>query len=147
MPLNKYIAHAGICSRRDAATLVKEGKVSVDGQVITEPGHKVSGKEDIRLQGKKLTAQQHYVYILLNKPKDHITTLDDPEGRKTVMDIVKKATTERVYPVGRLDRNTTCVLLLTNDCALTQKLSHPSYQVKKIYEVTLDRPLSKKDFD
>lgn len=147
MPLNKYIAHAGICSRRDAATLVKEGKVSVDGQVITEPGHKVSGKEDIRLQGKKLTAQQHYVYILLNKPKDHITTLDDPEGRKTVMDIVKKATTERVYPVGRLDRNTTGVLLLTNDGALTQKLSHPSYQVKKIYEVTLDRPLSKKDFD
>lgn len=147
MPLNKYIAHSGVCSRRDAATLVKEGKVSVDGQVITEPGYKVSGKETIKLQGKKLTMQQHHVYILLNKPKDHITTMEDPEGRKTVMDIVKKATTDRVYPVGRLDRNTTGVLLLTNDGALAQKLSHPSYQVRKIYEVTLDRPLSKKDFD
>jgi 23S rRNA pseudouridine2605 synthase len=87
------------------------------------------------------------VYILLNKPKDHITTTEDPEGRKTVMDIVKKATPERVYPIGRLDRNTTGVLLLTNDGELAQKLSHPSYEVKKIYEVTLDRPLVKKDFD
>jgi len=147
MPLNKYIAHAGICSRRDAATLVKEGKISVDGQIITEPGHKVSGKEVIKLQGKKLGIQRNHVYILLNKPKDHITTMEDPEGRKTVMDIVKKATPERVYPVGRLDRNTTGVLLLTNDGELAQKLSHPSYQVRKIYEVTLDRPLTKKDFD
>ncbi len=147
MPLNKYIAHAGICSRRDAATLVKEGKISVDDQVITEPGYKVSGREVIKLQGKKLTVQKNHVYILLNKPKDHITTMEDPEGRKTVMDIVKKATTERVYPIGRLDRNTTGVLLLTNDGALAQKLSHPSYQVRKIYEVTLDKPLTKKDFD
>lgn len=147
MPLNKYIAHAGICSRRDAAEMVKSGKVSVNGKLITEPGHKVTGSDEIKVQGKKISATKNLVYILLNKPKDHITTTDDPEGRKTVMDIVKKATSERVYPVGRLDRNTTGVLLLTNDGELAQKLSHPSYEIKKIYEVTLDRPLLKKDFD
>ncbi len=147
MPLNKYVAHAGICSRRDAAALVKSGKVAVNGQVVTEPGFKVHRKDDIRVQGKKVTANRNNVYILLNKPKDHITTTDDPEGRKTVMDLVKNATTERVFPIGRLDRNTTGVLLLTNDGELTQKLSHPSYEVRKIYEVTLDKPLAKKDFD
>ncbi|MBL7697845.1 MAG: rRNA pseudouridine synthase [Chitinophagaceae bacterium] len=147
IPLNKYISHAGVCSRRDAADLVKSGKVSVNGKVITEPGHKVTGSDEIKVHGKKITAAKNLVYILLNKPKDHITTTEDPEGRKTVMDIVKKATTERVYPVGRLDRNTTGVLLLTNDGELAQKLSHPSYEVKKIYEVTLDKPLLKKDFD
>lgn len=131
MPLNKYIAHAGICSRRDAADVVKSGKVSVNGKVITEPGYKVTGSDEIKVQGKKISAAKSLVYILLNKPKDHITTTEDPEGRKTVMDIVKKATTERVYPVGRLDRNTTGVLLLTNDGELAQKLSHPSYEVKK----------------
>jgi 23S rRNA pseudouridine2605 synthase len=147
MPLNKFVAHAGICSRRDAADMVRSGKLSVNGQTISEPGFKVTGKDDIRYQGKKLSARKNLVYILLNKPKDHITTTEDPEGRKTVMDIVKKATPERVYPVGRLDRNTTGVLILTNDGELAQKLSHPSYQVRKIYEVTLDKPLTKKDFD
>ncbi|MBO9570768.1 MAG: rRNA pseudouridine synthase [Chitinophagaceae bacterium] len=147
MPLNKYVAHAGICSRRDAADLVKSGKVAVNGRVITEPGFKVHRKDEIKVSGKKVVAGRNYVYILVNKPKDHITTTDDPEGRKTVMDLVKNATTERVFPIGRLDRNTTGVLLLTNDGELTQKLSHPSYEVKKIYEVTLDRPLAKKDFD
>jgi 23S rRNA pseudouridine2605 synthase len=147
MPLNKYISHAGICSRRDAAELVKSGKVSVNGTVITEPGHKVTGSDEVKVQGKKISATKNLVYILLNKPKDHITTTEDPEGRKTVMDIVKRATSERVYPIGRLDRNTTGVLLLTNDGELAQKLSHPSYEVKKIYEVTLDKPLLKKDFD
>ena len=147
MPLNKFIAHAGICSRRDAADLVKSGKVSVNGTVITEPGHKVTGTDEIKVQGKKITTARNLVYILLNKPKDHITTTEDPEGRKTVMDIVKKATNERVFPIGRLDRNTTGVLLLTNDGELAQKLSHPSYEVRKIYEVTLDKPLVKKDFD
>jgi len=147
MPLNKYVAHAGVCSRRDAAELVRSGKVSVNGKVITEPGHKVIATDEIKIHGKKISASKNLVYILLNKPKDHITTTEDPEGRKTVMDIVKKATTERVYPIGRLDRNTTGVLLLTNDGELAQKLSHPSYEVKKIYEVTLDRPLVKKDFD
>lgn len=147
MPLNKFVAHAGVCSRRDAVGLVKSGKVSVNGEVITEPGHKVGRNDEIRIQGKKITTSKNLVYILLNKPKDHITTTEDPEGRKTVMDIVKNATSERVYPVGRLDRNTTGVLLLTNDGELAQKLSHPSYEVRKIYEVTLDKPLTKKDFD
>jgi 23S rRNA pseudouridine2605 synthase len=147
MPLNKYVAHAGICSRRDAAEMVKTGKVTVNGEVITEPGFKVGRKDDIKVQGKKINPNKNLVYILLNKPKDHITTTDDPQGRKTVMDIVKKATTERVYPVGRLDRNTTGVLILTNDGELAQKLSHPSYEVRKIYEVTLDKPLVKKDFE
>lgn len=147
MPLNKYVAHAGVCSRRDAAGLVKSGKVSVNGQVVSEPGFKVNRTDDIRFQGKKINASKNLVYILLNKPKDHITTTEDPQGRKTVMDIVRNATDERVYPVGRLDRNTTGVLILTNDGELAQKLSHPSYEVRKIYEVTLDKPLTKKDFD
>jgi UDPglucose--hexose-1-phosphate uridylyltransferase len=139
MPLNKFIAHAGICARRDAADLVKSGKVTVNGQKIVEPGFKVTNNDDIKVQGKKISARKNLVYILLNKPKDFITTTEDPQGRKTVLDIVKSATTERVYPIGRLDRNTTGVLLLTNDGELAQKLSHPSYEVRKIYEVTLDR--------
>jgi 23S rRNA pseudouridine2605 synthase len=147
MPLNKFVAHAGICSRRDAAELVKSGKITVNGQVVTEPGFKVTRNDDVKVQGKKISTSRNLVYILLNKPKDHITTTEDPEGRKTVMDIVKHATTERVFPIGRLDRNTTGVLLLTNDGELAQKLSHPSYEVRKIYEVTLDKPLTKKDFD
>lgn len=147
MPLNKFVAHSGICSRRDAAEIVKSGKVTVNGETILEPGFKVTGTEDIKVNGKKISARKTLVYILLNKPKDFITTMEDPEGRKTVFDIVKKATTERIYPIGRLDRNTTGVLLMTNDGELTQKLSHPSYHVKKIYEVKLDKPLAKKDFD
>lgn len=147
MPLNKFVSHGGICSRRDAVDLVKSGKVSVNGRVITEPGFKVTRRDEIKVQGKKITPARNLVYILLNKPKDHITTTDDPQGRKTVMDIVKNATTERVFPIGRLDRNTTGVLLLTNDGDLAQKLSHPSYEVRKIYEVTLDKPLVKKDFE
>lgn len=147
MPLNKFIAHSGICSRRDAADLVKAGKVIVNGQKIVEPGHKVSDKDDIKVNGKKLFIRRNLVYILINKPKDFLTTTEDPQGRKTVMDIIKNATEERVYPIGRLDRNTTGVLLLTNDGELAQKLSHPSYEIKKIYEVKLDKPLIKKDFD
>ncbi|MFT3827019.1 MAG: pseudouridine synthase [Chitinophagaceae bacterium] len=147
MPLNKFIAYAGVCSRRDAADIVKDGKVVVNGTRITEPGFKVSQQDEIKVNGKKIVVRKNLVYILLNKPKDYITTTDDPEGRRTVLDIIKNATTERVYPIGRLDRNTTGVLLLTNDGELTQKLSHPSYQVKKIYEVRLDKPLTKKDFE
>lgn len=147
MPLNKFIAHAGVCARRDAADLVKAGKVKVNDQLILEPGFKVTHKDVVKVQGKQITAKKNLVYILLNKPKDFITTTEDDRGRKTVLDIVKHATTERVYPIGRLDRNTTGVLLLTNDGELAQKLSHPSYEVKKIYEVTLDRQLTKADFD
>lgn len=147
MPLNKFIAHSGVCGRREAAELVKEGKVTVNGDKVFEPGYKVSGRDKVIVKGKEVYLQKNSVYILLNKPKDFITTASDPQGRKTVMDIVKSATTERVYPVGRLDRNTTGVLLLTNDGELAQKLTHPSYEVKKVYEVTLDKPVAKKDME
>jgi 23S rRNA pseudouridine2605 synthase len=147
MPLNKFIAHAGVCGRREAAELVKEGKVTVNGDKIFEPGYKVSGKDKVIVKGKQVFLQRNSVYILLNKPKDFLTTSSDPQGRKTVLDLVKQATPERVYPVGRLDRNTTGVLLLTNDGELAQKLTHPSFEVKKIYEVTLDKPVTKKDLD
>jgi len=147
MPLNKFIAHAGICGRREAAALVKEGKVIVNGDVVYEPGYKVSPTDTIKLAGKKLQVQKDLMYVLLNKPKDYLTTTKDPEGRKTVLDLVKDASTNRLYPVGRLDRNTTGVLLMTNDGDLAQKLTHPSFQVKKIYEVKLDKPLVKKDYE
>jgi len=147
MPLNKFIAHAGVCGRREAADLVKEGKVTVNGDKIFEPGYKVSSKDKVIVKGKQVFLQRNAVYILLNKPKDYITTANDPQGRKTVLDLVKGATPERVYPVGRLDRNTTGVLVLTNDGELAQKLTHPSFEVKKIYEVTLDKPVTKKDLE
>ena len=147
MPLNKFIAHAGVCGRREAADLIKQSLIIVNGIVITEPGFKVSEKDLVKYKGKKLSAKTTAVYILLNKPKDYITTSDDPKGRKTVLDLIRGATPERVYPVGRLDRNTTGVLLLTNDGELSQKLTHPSYEIKKIYEVTLDKLISKKDFE
>lgn len=147
MPLNKYLAHCGVCSRREAVDLIVAEKVKVNGKIITEPGYKVEGKDEVVYNGKKLFVTKNLVYILLNKPKDYITTTDDPQGRKTVLQLIKNATTERVYPIGRLDRNTSGVLLLTNDGDLTQKLSHPSYEIKKIYEVKLDKPLTKAHFD
>ncbi len=146
-PLNKYVAHCGVCSRRDAIPLIREGKVLVNGKVMMEPGYKVEADDEIIYNGKKLFVTKNQVYILLNKPKDYITTLDDPEGRKTVFDLIKQATTERIYPIGRLDRNTSGVLLFTNDGELTQKLSHPSYGIKKVYEVKLDKPFIRADFD
>jgi 23S rRNA pseudouridine2605 synthase len=147
LPLNKYVAHSGVCSRREAADLIRKGKVSVNGKVVTEPGTKVVATDTIKFDGKKLTISRNFVYILLNKPKDYITTTDDPQGRKTVLDLIRQATPERVYPVGRLDRNTSGVLLLTNDGDLAQKLAHPSHEIKKIYHVTLDKALTKADFD
>lgn len=147
MPLNKFVAHCGVCSRRDAVTLIKEGKVKVNGEVIKEPAHKVTERDTVEFNGKKLFVSKNLVYILLNKPKDYITTTDDPQGRKTVLQLTKMATTERIYPVGRLDRNTSGVLLLTNDGELTQKLSHPSYNITKVYEAKLDKSLTKADFD
>lgn len=147
MPLNKFIAHAGVCGRREAADLVKEGKVTVNGDKVFEPGYKVSSKDKVIVKGKQVFLQRNAVYILLNKPKDYITTANDPQGRKTVLDLIKNATPERIYPVGRLDRNTTGVLILTNDGELAQKLTHPSFEVKKIYEVTLDKPVIKKDLE
>lgn len=147
MPLNKFIAWCGVCGRREAAELIKGGEVMVNNVIITEPPHRVSEKDLVKVNGKKIAIQKNLVYILLNKPKDYITTTDDPEGRKTVMDLVKQATRERVFPVGRLDRNTTGVLLLTNDGELAQRLTHPKYQVKKIYEVRVDKPVSKQQLD
>jgi 23S rRNA pseudouridine2605 synthase len=147
MPLNKFMAHCGVSSRREAVELISAGKVKVNGTVVTEPGFKIEEKDEVIYNGKKLFVTKNLVYILLNKPKDYITTTDDPQGRKTVLQLIKQATTERVYPIGRLDRNTSGVLLLTNDGDLTQKLSHPSYEIKKIYEVKLDKPLTKAHFD
>ncbi|MBN8787731.1 MAG: rRNA pseudouridine synthase [Terrimonas sp.] len=147
MPLNKFIAWSGVCARREAADIVKAGKVTVNGRLVTEPPFRVSQADTIKVNGKKISLQKNLVYILLNKPKDYITTTDDPEGRKTVMDLVKGATTERVFPVGRLDRNTTGVLLLTNDGEVAQRLTHPKYEVKKIYEVRLDKPVTKQQLD
>jgi 23S rRNA pseudouridine2605 synthase len=147
MPLNKYIAHSGVCSRRDAAELIKSGKVKLNGEVVTEPGRKVTEKDVVIVGNKKVYPVADLVYILLNKPKDYLTTTDDPQQRKTVLDLIVGATKDRVYPVGRLDRNTSGVLLLTNDGELAQKLTHPSNEIKKVYAVTLDKPLEKKHFD
>jgi 23S rRNA pseudouridine2605 synthase len=147
MPLNKYIAHSGVCSRRDAAELIKSGKVKLNGEVITEPGRKVTDKDVVIVGNKKVYPVADLVYILLNKPKDYLTTTDDPQQRKTVLDLIVGATKDRVYPVGRLDRNTSGVLLLTNDGELAQKLTHPSNEIKKVYAVTLDKPLERKHFD
>jgi len=142
--LNKFLSTSGVASRRECAALIREGNVKVNGKVINEPGYRVMEKDSVTFKGKKIEGVRKQ-YILLNKPKDTITTVSDERGRKTVMELIEKATTERVYPVGRLDRNTTGVLLLTNDGELAQKLSHPSGKVKKLYEVTLDRALSIED--
>ncbi len=147
MPLNKFLAHCGITSRREAVELITKGLVKVNGAIANEPGYKVQPTDEVIYNGKKLFVTKNLVYILLNKPKDYITTTDDPQGRKTVLQLIQRATDERVYPIGRLDRNTSGVLLLTNDGDLTQKLSHPSYEIKKIYEIKLDKNLTKADFD
>jgi 23S rRNA pseudouridine2605 synthase len=147
MTLNKYISHSGECSRRDAAQFVKEGKVRVNGELVVDPGYRIVPGDQVTLLGKKLTPQTNLVYVLLNKPKGFITTTEDPEERKTVMDLVANAGSERLYPIGRLDRNTTGVLLLTNDGSLAHKLSHPSYNIKKVYQVTLDKNLSRPDYE
>ncbi|MBN8576051.1 MAG: rRNA pseudouridine synthase [Cytophagales bacterium] len=144
--LNKFMANSGVGSRREADELIKLGLVTVNGEVVTEMGHKVKRTDEVRYEGKKLKAEKP-VYILLNKPKGFITTTDDPQERKTVMSIVANAGPERIYPVGRLDRNTTGLLLLTNDGDLADKLTHPSYNVKKIYRVELDKPITKTDFE
>jgi 23S rRNA pseudouridine2605 synthase len=143
--LNKYIANSGVCSRREADELIQMGLVSVNGKVITELGYKVNLTDEVKYENKLLRAEKT-VYILLNKPKGYLTTTNDPQERDTVMHLIGKAVKERVYPVGRLDRNTTGLLLITNDGDLAEKLSHPSYNVKKIYKVELDRALTKVDF-
>ncbi len=147
MPLNKFIAHCGICSRRDAVELIKKGKVNVNGVVILTPGLKIKDNDIVLYEEKRVVAQRKLVYYLLYKPKDYITTTEDPEGRKTVMDLFKGIEVSRIFPVGRLDRNTTGLLLFTNDGELAQRLSHPKHNTKKIYQVGLDKPLTIEDFD
>jgi 23S rRNA pseudouridine2605 synthase len=147
MTLNKYIAHSGVTNRREAAAMVKQGKVKVNDELMLDPGYRVTEFDVVSIAGKKLTPQRDRVYVLLNKPKGYITTTDDPQDRDTVMDLVEAVEADRLYPVGRLDRNTSGLLLLTNDGDLAQKLSHPSYETKKVYQVTLNKPLLKKDLE
>jgi len=141
MRLNRFIANAGICSRREADTYISAGMVSVNGQIVTELGVKVLPTDEVRFDGTKLNAEKK-VYLLLNKPKDFVTTTDDPHADKIVMDLIKDACTERIYPVGRLDRNTTGLLLFTNDGDLSKRLTHPSHTMKKVYQVSLDKPVT-----
>ena len=144
MRLNKYLANAGVCSRRDADKYIQAGVVSVNGVVVTELGTKVLRTDQVRFHDNLVSVEKK-VYVLLNKPKGYVTTSEDPQNRKTVMDLVERACPERIYPVGRLDRNTTGVLLLTNDGELASKLTHPKYLKKKIYHVTLDQNVSAAD--
>jgi 23S rRNA pseudouridine2605 synthase len=147
MPLNKYIAHCGICSRRDAVEFIKQGKVKVNGELAMEPGMKIASGDAVSVAGKKIVPTKNLAYLLLNKPKGFITTTEDEKGRRTIMDLVASSEIDRLYPIGRLDRNTTGLIILTNDGELAQKLSHPKYNVKKIYQVTLDKNISKVDFE
>ena len=140
--LNKFIANAGICSRRDADEIIKKGEIKLNGEVVTELGTKVSRADNVTYRGRKLKPEK-LIYVLLNKPKDFITTMDDPQGRRTVMDLVKKAGDQRIYPVGRVDRNTTGLLVLTNDGELSERLAHPSNNIKKIYSIEVDKRVTK----
>lgn len=145
--LNRYIANAGVCSRRKADELIQAGVISVNGEVVSELGHRVHPAKDIVRYNGEVLKREKMVYVLLNKPKDYITTTDDPQERKTVMHLVEKASSDRIYPVGRLDRNTTGLLLLTNDGELTEKLSHPRNNVVKIYQVELNKSLTQGDLN
>lgn len=144
MRLNKYIAASGICSRREADDLITAGLISVNGKVISQLGTKVGPADEVRYNGERIRNERK-VYLVLNKPKDYVTTTDDPKERKTVMLLVQDACKERIYPVGRLDRNTTGVLLFTNDGELAKKMTHPSHNKKKIYHVSLNKGLSAGD--
>lgn len=146
MRLNKYLANAGICSRREADNYIEAGLIVVNGEVVTELGVKVLPTDDVRFNGERINPERK-VYVLLNKPKDCVTTVDDPQERKTVLDCLKGIGKERIYPVGRLDRNTTGVLLLTNDGDMAAKLTHPKFMKKKIYHVTCDKNVAMSDMD
>lgn len=144
--LNRFISQSGVCSRREADDFILAGVVTVNGKVVTELGTKILPTDEVRFNDEKLQGEKH-VYIVLNKPKGYVTSLDDPYADKTVMDLVKDACTERVYPVGRLDKNSLGLLLITNDGDVTRQLTHPSNRKKKIYQVTLDKPLTRADMD
>jgi 23S rRNA pseudouridine2605 synthase len=142
--LNKYISNAGVCSRREADMYIKAGNVTVNGKIVTEMGYQVKPHDEVRFDDTAINPEAKR-YVLLNKPKDYITTLDDERGRKTVMELVSNACKERIYPVGRLDRNTTGLLLFTNDGDLAKKLTHPKHNIHKLYHVTLDKNLTSAD--
>lgn len=144
--LNKYVANSGVCSRREADELIAKGTVTVNGKVITEMGYRVKLTDTVCYEGRKILPEP-FVYILMNKPKDFLTTTEDDKGRKTVMDLVADKIEQRIFPVGRLDRNTTGVLLLTNDGEVTQALTHPSFEIKKVYQVELDKKATSADLD
>lgn len=145
--LSKFVAQAGIASRRKVVDLIRQGLIKVNGAIIKEPGYKLQSDDRVTYHDQVLKVAKQKIYILINKPKDYITTVSDEKGRKTVMDIIKNAIGQRLYPVGRLDRNTTGLLILTNDGQFAQKLSHPRYEVQKTYAVTLNRILHKDDYE
>lgn len=144
--LNKFISNSGICSRREADTYIEHGSVTVNGKLVTEMGYKVQSTDEVRFDGTLISPEKKR-YVLLNKPKNYITTMDDDRGRKTVMELVDSAAKERIYPVGRLDRMTTGLLLFTNDGELAKKLTHPKHNVRKLYHASLDRKLDLKDLE
>ena len=146
MRLNRYLAQSGLCSRREADDYIQAGLVTVNGVIVTELGTKVMPSDEVRFSDSVVKGEKK-VYLVLNKPKGYVTTLDDPHATKTVMDLVKDACSERIYPVGRLDKNSLGLLIFTNDGDMTRQLTHPSYQKKKIYQVTLDKPLTRGDMD
>ena len=147
MRLNKYIAYAGISSRRNAEKLVKQGKITVNGEVITIPFIEIKPDDEVRYKGKVIEPTRDFIYLLVNKPKNCISTVSDEKDRRTVLDLVQESKDHRLYPVGRLDRNTTGLIILTNDGHLAQKLSHPSYEITKIYQATLDGNISPEDLN
>jgi 23S rRNA pseudouridine2605 synthase len=147
MRVNKYIAHAGLCARRKADDFIRAGRIYINGEVMDQVGYRVKATDVVTLDGANVKPTKKYVYILLNKPRNVISTADDEQGRRTVMDLITPLTEERVYPVGRLDRDTTGLVLLTNDGELAQRLAQPSHEVKKIYEITLDKPLEESDLE
>jgi 23S rRNA pseudouridine2605 synthase len=147
MRLNKFVAHCGLCSRRKAAEWVKAGKIKVNGAVEKNPAVLIQPNDIVEYKGERIELEEEKVYFLMNKPKNVITTKDDPQGRKTVMDLIQGMTTARIFPVGRLDRNTTGLLLLTNDGDLAKKLTHPSHEIQKVYEVELHTDVKPEDLD
>ena len=147
MRLNKYVANCGVAARRKAGEMILAGEITVNGKVITEPGYRVLPKDVVKLKGKDIKPVERKIYLLMNKPKDTITTVSDERGRKTVIDLVKRTVKERIFPVGRLDRDTTGLLLLTNDGDLAQAMAHPSYRIKKLYHAVLDKALTKSDLE
>ena len=142
--LSRYLAQCGVCARRKSVEIIRDGLITINGELVTEPWYRVQPDDVVMYQGKRVESERK-ISILLNKPRDYITTLSDPQGRKTILDLLKNEISERIFPVGRLDRTTTGLILLTNDGDLSQHLAHPKYKIKKMYDVQLDRPLTKQD--